>query len=359
MTWESPGFVDHHVHLLRVAAKDWGDKYDLSNLESIGAWHRSVAAKGSTPMDEHGPMGEREDLPGMLERGLRHARDLGLVQVTEAGMTDWAYLEALTELREQDRMPIRVRILVASGAADIDRMARLGDDWLEVIGVKLYSDGWLGPRSCALCEPYADDPDSKGVLFLDRDALCRRIEPYAEAGWTVATHAIGDRAIEAVLDAYAAVWDDDCAAAAPRIEHAQVLQPHLIERMAHLGVVACIQPGFGVTDASAVRTALGSERAKYAYNWNALLDGGARVIAGSDYPIESLSPLEGLARMVSGAGEDGVQATEAVALDRVLPLMTDANAGTTVLSEDPADVDPVHIRRIEVVDAVPTGGEGS
>jgi predicted amidohydrolase YtcJ len=114
-----------------------------------------------------------------------------------------------------------------------------------------------------------------------------------------------------------------------------------------------------VTDAAAARAALGTERAKYAYNWNALLEGGARVIAGSDYPIESLSPLEGLARMVSGAGEDGKQVTEAVALDRVLPLMTDAAAGVTVLSEDPAEVDPVHIRRIEVVEAVPTGGERS
>lgn len=355
MTWEGAGFVDHHVHLLRVAAEDWGDNYDLSNPSSIGAWHRSVASRGSTPMDEHGPMGPREDLPGMLERGLRRAAALGLVEVTEAGMTDWAYLEALTDLREQDRLPVRVRILVASGTADIDRMARVGDDLLEVIGVKLYSDGWLGPRSCALCEPYADDPDSNGVLFMDREALCRRIEPYAEAGWTVATHAIGDRAIEAVLDAYAAVWDDDCAAAAPRIEHAQVLQPHLIERMAELGVVACIQPGFGVTDAAAARAALGAERAEYAYNWNALLDGGARVIAGSDYPIESLSPLEGLARMVSGAGEDGVQVTEPVALDRVLPLMTDASAGVTVLSDDPAGVDPVHIREIEVVEAKVTG----
>lgn len=353
MTWEGSGFVDHHVHLLRVAAEDWGDNYDLSDPQSIAAWHRSVASKGSTPMDEHPPVGPREDLAGMLERGLHRAAGLGLVEVTEAGMTDWAYLQALTDLREQDRLPIRVRILVASGAADLDRMSRIGDDVLEVLGVKLYSDGWLGPRSCALCEPYADEPDSNGVLFMDRDTLCRRIEPYAEAGWTVATHAIGDRAIEAVLDAYAAVWDEDCAAAAPRIEHAQVLQPHLIERMAELGVVACIQPGFGVTDAAAARTALGPERAEYAYNWNALLDGGARVIAGSDYPIESLSPLEGLARMVSGAGKDGVQVTEPVGLERVLPLMTDAAAGTTILSDDPADVDPVHIRTIEIVEARP------
>ena len=354
MTWEGPGFVDHHVHLLRVAAEDWTTSYDLSKPESIAAWHRSVASRGSTPMDEHAPLGQKQDLPGMLERGLRHAQELGLVEVTEAGMTDWGYLEALMDRREKGLLPIRVRILVASGAADINRMARLGDPWLDVIGVKLYSDGWLGPRTCALCQPYDDDPHSDGVLFMDRDTLCRRIEPYAEAGWTVATHAIGDRAIEAVLDAYAAVWDEDCAAAAPRIEHAQVLQPHLIERMAHLGVVACIQPGFGVTDAASARTALGPERTEYAYNWNALLEGGVRVIAGSDYPIEALSPIEGLARIVSGAGDDRRQVTEPVALPTALEWMTDARAGTTVLSDNPADMDPLDYREIKVIEARPT-----
>lgn len=354
MSWEGPGFVDHHVHLLRVAAEDWSN-YDLTDPASIAAFHRSVASKGSTPMDEHAPLGDRRDLPGMLERGLQKAAEVGLVQVTEAGMTDWRYLDALMDRREKGVLPIRVRILVASGVADPKRMSRTGDPWLEVIGVKLYSDGWLGPRTCALCSPYADEPDSDGVLFLDADELCRRIEPFAEAGWAVATHAIGDRAITAVLDAYEAVWGEDCALAAPRIEHAQVLSPTLMERIAHLGVVACIQPGFAVTDAAAARKALGAERAAHAYNWNALLDAGARVIAGSDYPIESLSPLEGLARMVSGAGADGRRVAEPVSLDRTLPLMTDSGAGTTVLSEDPAEVEPDRLRDLEVVAARPAG----
>jgi len=354
MTWEGPGFVDHHVHLLRVAAEDWSN-YDLSDPESIADWHRSVATKGSTPMDEHAPLGPRQDLPGMLERGLQKAAELGLVQVTEAGMTDWAYLDALVDRRERGVLPIRVRILVASGIADPKRMARIGDPWLEVIGVKLYADGWLGPRTCALCEPYADDPHSNGVLFLDKDTLCRRIEPFAEGGWTVATHAIGDRAITEVLDAYEAVWGDDCATAAPRIEHAQVLSTVLMERMAHLGVVACIQPGFAVSDAAAARTALGADRAEQAYDWNSLLEAGARVIAGSDFPIESLSPLEGLARMVTGAGEDGRRVTAPVDMATTLGLMTDAEAGTTVLSEDPFEVDPEQIREIKVMSARPIG----
>ena len=119
----------------------------------------------------------------------------------------------------------------------------------------------------------------------------RAADPFAEAGWTIATHAIGDRAIEAVLDAYEKVYGSDCPAAAPRIEHAQVLRADLVRRMSELGVVVCIQPGFAVSGAADARSALGRDRVEEAYRWDALLDGGVRVVAGSDFPIEPMEPL--------------------------------------------------------------------
>jgi predicted amidohydrolase YtcJ len=348
MTWEGPGFVDHHVHLLRYAAKDF-PAYDLTDPASIAEYHRSISSRWSTPMDEQPPLGEVDDLPGSLERGLQWAADLGLVQVTEAGITDWRYLDALLDRREKGLLPVRVRVLAASGIADARTMPRYGDPWVEVIGVKFYADGWLGPRTCALCQPFTDDDDNDGVLFLDADTLAKRADPFAEAGWVVATHAIGDRAIEAVLDAYERIFGDDCAAVGPRIEHAQVLRPDLVERMAHLGVVACIQPGFAVSDAASARAGLGRDRMEHAYGWRALLAAGVPVIAGSDFPIESLSPLEGLRRLVAGVAEEGgEQVAETLPLDDALAVMTDASAGTTLLSDDPHDLDPHHFGRITV-----------
>jgi predicted amidohydrolase YtcJ len=307
-------------------------------------------------MDElEKPLVVDDGLRGDLERGLNEARDLGLVEITEAGMTDWAYLDALRDLRQRDVLPVRVRILVASGVADLKRMQRTGDPWLEVIGVKLYADGWVGPRTCAMCQPFADDDANAGVLFLDADTLARRADPFAEAGWTIATHAIGDRGIETVLDAYEKVFGSDCAAAAPRIEHAQVLNADLIRRMADLGVVACIQPGFAVSDAESARKALG-DRWEDAYRWDLLLDAGVNVIAGSDYPIESLSPLIGLHRLVTGDTEDG-KATGAPTLpfETAFGLVTDASAGITVLSDDPHGVDEDRLLELEVVDTRPAG----
>ena len=352
-----PGFVDHHTHLLRVAA-GVDLPCDATDPSSVADYHRRISERWSTPMDEpERPLTVDDALRGQLERALDRAAELGLAQVTEAGMHDWAYLDALRDLRQRGPLPTRVRLFVASGIADVDHsnMAKTGDPMLEIEGVKLYADGWLGPRTCAMCQPFADDEENTGVLFLDADTLAKRADPFAERGWTLATHAIGDRAVEAVLDAYDKIYGSDCAEAAPRVEHAQVLNADLIRRFASQGVVACIQPGFAVSDAVAARTALGEERLEHAYRWDLLLDAGARLIAGSDFPIESLSPLKGLQRLVTGAELERPHDQVAPPLDieRALALVTDATAGTTTLSDDPAAADPAELHHLEVVEVAP------
>lgn len=353
MAWRGPGFVDHHTHLLRVAAgvpPAWADG-------GVADFHRAVAARGSTPMDE--PLDgvpSRQQLVGRLTEKLEWARSLGLVEIWEAGLGDWEELHALRELREQGPLPVRVRILVASAIAE-PKMLRLEDPWVEVVGVKFYADGWVGPRTCACSKPFADDPSVKGVLFMDADALTRRSAPFFDAGWTVATHAIGDIAIEACLDAYERVAGGDAAAvraAAPRIEHAQVLRQDLIDRMADLGVVACIQPSFAVSDAESAAAAFGDQFPE-AYHWDRLLAAGVPVICGNDYPIETLSPLAGLRDLVAGSRDGGEPVAPTLPVDVALALMTDASAGEVVLSDDPARVPAYELADIEVVDCYPNG----
>ena len=348
MPVELAGFVDHHTHLLYMSHP----ARPARRFESIDEFHRNTKERWSTPMDEeYEPLSVDDALRGGLERGFNEARRLGLCEITEAGLRDWAYLDALRDLRTRDELPVRVRIFVASGIADLKRMQRTGDPWVELLGVKLYADGWVGPRTCAMCQPFTDEPDNDGVLFMDADTLASRADPFAEAGWQLATHAIGDRGIETVLDAYEKVYGNDCAAAAPRIEHAQVLSDDLIRRMRELGVVACIQPGFAVTDADSARRGLG-DRWELSYRWDLLLDAGVRVIAGSDYPIESLNPLVGLHRLVTGDTEDG-KATGAptLPLATALELVTDASAGTTVLSDAPTEE---NLLEVEIVETRPT-----
>jgi hypothetical protein len=180
---------------------------------------------------------------------------------------------------------------------------------------------------------------------MDADTLAKRADPFAERGLTIATHAIGDRAIDEVLTAYERIFGTDCAVAAPRIEHAQLLSESSIQRMADLGVVACIQPSFGYSDRESARVALDEARLEYAYRWDLLLDAGVRVITGSDYPIETLSPLVGLQRL----------ATVEPQLDvgTALGLLTDADAGTVELADDPLSVDTVDLPELTVVETRP------
>ena len=275
-------------------------------MGDIAAYHREVAARGSSPMDEPDEYEPVDDLAAALLGGLQRAADLGLVGVTEAGMRSWDHWDALVELRDRDELPIDVGILVASGAAeDLGRMRTARDEAggrLHLAGVKFYADGWLGPRTCACTHAFTDvEPRDEGILFQDADRLAARIGPLAADGFRPATHAIGDRAMDTVLDAYERVYGgpDGVRAAAPRIEHAQLLREDLIARIAEVGLVCCIQPCFAASDAIHVEQGLDGNY-PMAYRWDALIDAGAKVIAGSDFPIETLDPAVGFEHLTTG-----------------------------------------------------------
>jgi predicted amidohydrolase YtcJ len=362
-----PGFADGHAHLLEACA---GIELEVAS-PAVRSFHREVAAAGSTPMDVPRPLPARplSWLAGRLRAGLARAAAAGLTEVTEMGVRDWRYLDALEMLQAIGPLPLRLRLYLASGLASGASVAELGSrraacdgPWLRLEGVKFYADGWLGPRTCAVCRDFADTGEA-GLLFLDGPALARRITPLAQAGWRIATHAIGDRAVAAVLDGYDLAWSGDrsaMAAAAPRIEHASLLSAELIARMAECGVTACIQPSFAATDASLPAPALGDDRQELAYPWESLLASGVSVIAGSDYPVEVLEPLVGLARLVSGrSGRDGFDAAgTAPPRSRLSPaaafaIMTDKSSGATLLSDDPRLTDPAEIDQIAVAGTEP------
>jgi len=363
-----PGLTDHHAHLLKESA---GLALAVA-APVVRAFHQEVAAGHSTPMDVPDPVPDEPPatLAARLRAGLARAALAGLVEVTEMGVRDWRYLDALAAAQAAGPLPARVRVYLASGlaadasAADLAaRRAGYAGEWVRLEGVKFYADGWLGPRTCAVCARFADTGED-GLLFLDGPVLARRITPLIEAGWRIATHAIGDRAVAAVLDAYDLAWGGDrvaMAAARPRIEHASLLSAELMARMAAGGVTACLQPSFAVTDAAQLRPALGPGRAALAYPWAALAAAGGLGVAGSDYPVEVLEPLVGLARLVMGrsrrpgfetgrAARPGSRLSPAAAL----AMMTDASAGQTLLTADPLAGAPEDIDAIEVAGTEPS-----
>ncbi|HUD38558.1 MAG TPA: amidohydrolase family protein [Streptosporangiaceae bacterium] len=360
------GFVDHHTHLLKTAA---GLPWPWEGT-TVRDFHERVWRDGSTPMDIPDPVSGDSpgELAARLRDGLAQAAALGLVEVTEMGMRDWSYTDALVVAEQAGPLPLRVKIYLASGLAESASLAELGarradaGAWVRLEGIKFYADGWLVPRTCAMCQDF-DDTGRNGLLFTDAAKLARRIEPFAAAGWRIATHAIGDLGVQTVLDAYELVWGRDAAAIAaarPRVEHASLMSADAIARMAELGVWACIQPSFPVTDASHVAPALGADRALLAYPWAALAKPGTPLLVGTDYPIEVLDPLVGLARLVNGRSDRPGFATSDTApehsrlpLDLALALACDESAGRTLVSADPRAVTAPELDQLRVVATEP------
>ena len=360
------GLVDHHAHLLKAAG---GIPYPWEGT-TVREFHERVWRDGSTPMDVPEPASTDSSsaLGARLHAGLTMAARVGLVEVTEMGMRDWCYLDALTSLTERGPLPTRVRLYLASGLAEQAGLAGIAarradaSPWVRLDGIKFYADGWLGPRTCAVCRDF-DDAEGSGLLFTDPQTLARRIEPFIADGWRIATHAIGDLGVQTVLDGYELAWGHDrsaIAAAGPRIEHASVLSPDLIDRITALGVRACIQPSFAVTDAGHVPRALGLDRAATAYPWTRLAASGASLLVGTDYPIEVLDPLVGLARLVNGRsdrpgfGTDGTAPEHSrLTIEQAFHLASDETAGSTDLSADPRSLEPAELDQIQVLGTTP------
>lgn len=159
---------------------------------------------------------------------------------------------------------------------------------LTVRAIKRSADGALGTHGAWLLEPY-EDHDSVGLGTVESLSETARLA--REHGYQLCVHAIGDRANREVLDVFETAYEggEDLRW---RIEHAQHLDPEDIPRFGALGVIASMQGVHCTSDASFVPTRLGDRRAEEgAYVWRKLIDSGARIINGTDAPVEDIDPL--------------------------------------------------------------------
>ena len=173
------------------------------------------------------------------------------------------------------------------GDADLVGCVRLG-------ALKLYADGALTTRTAALEEPYADG-SGNGMLLLEPEELNRYMAQGHRQGWQLAVHAIGDRAIEAVLQAYEELeYAGGWASRSHRIEHAMMVTEAMAVRMAALEVTAVLQPEFLMRLGDAYVLALGMDRARKLNRSGMLRDLGVRVAFSSDNPVVPGNPLDGI-----------------------------------------------------------------
>ncbi len=262
---------------------------------------------------KHVPTPTLEQQERALERALARLAALGITSVQD----DPSYDEALAPARAYAALHARGRLTArVSIWRRLERPAEaLEQDErdLRALGVprellaygqlKGYLDGSLGSRTALLDEPYHDDPVHAGLPLLDPETATARVLLAHRAGRQVGLHAIGDLALARALDAFEAVARElgpaSLRAARHRVEHAQVFLPGDVERLARLGVVASVQPIHLASDLRIAEARLGPARCAHAYPWRALVDQGALVAAGTDYPVEPLDPMPNLACAVT------------------------------------------------------------
>lgn len=264
--------------------------------------------------------------PAELDRALAAAMDAahryGVTCVHT--MSSWSRITAIVAARAEGSLRLRVRCFVSEDdwAAHAERARGFeNDDWVRVVGFKQFVDGSLGSRTACMARPFSDNaPDGvdgaarradwRGLLTgagAIKGEILRLAQVADAAGLTPAFHAIGDQANRDVLDAYEAVMRDHGPRAGRRlrIEHAQHLLPADVARFGRLGVVASMQPLHKADDGRYAELAIGAERCRTSYAFRSLLDAGAVLAFGSDWPVVSLNPFRGIHAAVTGKTLDG------------------------------------------------------
>ncbi|UWZ82758.1 amidohydrolase [Occallatibacter riparius] len=237
---------------------------------------REAAAHGVTSVQNMADTPEDEDQPNQFREFQKLERSGKLtLRIYEAmNIRDWKAL------------------------ADSGVVAPFGNASLRIGNLKSFADGALGSETAWMDEPFTNQPGYSGISsadLLDPDKYYGELRQADKAGLQIAIHAIGDRANRTILDLYERLEKENGPADRRlRIEHAQHLHPADYARFAQLGVIASMQPYHAIDDGRWAVTELGPERIKSSYAWKSLLDAGATLAFGSDWPVAPLDPVMGI-----------------------------------------------------------------
>ena len=246
-----------------------------------------------------------------VRRAIRKSQELmvskGLTQVHDAGASA-REIRLFREFADAGELDVRLYVMLAGTRTLAQFDAPIDDptDFVDVRALKLYADGALGSRGAALFEDYADDEGNRGLLFIEADELSAVVDEAVGKGFQVGVHAIGTRANRIVLDAYeAALQRPGARDLRNRVEHSQILVPEDIPRYAELGVVASMQPTHQSSDMFMAEKRLGRRRLAGGYAWQQLLEAGAVLALGSDFPVEPPDPVYGFHAAVTRQNRAG------------------------------------------------------
>ncbi len=258
-------------------------------------------------VDRKIPAATADQVERRIQRALEECARLGITTVHDAGVGA-AGIDAYHALAKAGKMPIRSYVMIGGVGPLLDSWLAKGPEigeYLTIRSIKLVADGALGSRGAAMLEPYSDEPGNKGLLIVKQDTIREVSEKALARGFQVNTHAIGDAANRAALDAYGAVLRGTNDKRF-RVEHAQIIAPSDFEKFRKYSVLASMQATHATSDMPWAATRIGPERIRGAYAWQTLLKLGVHLPNGSDFPVENPSPLWGLYSAISRQDHSGM-----------------------------------------------------
>jgi predicted amidohydrolase YtcJ len=263
----------------------------------------------------------KEPPPSLQVR--RRALELSLADAARWGITsvqdcsEWEDFLIFEDMEREGKLTLRVsEWLTFKQPVSLEEKHRAhhpaNDPMLQTGMLKGYMDGSLGSRTAALLAPYSDQPGNSGLPQYEQGQLNRMAIERTLAGFQLGFHAIGDRAAQMALEAFAeaeraAREKDQTRDFRFRVEHDQVIAPGQIDQYEKLGVIASVQPNHLLTDMNWVIERIGPERAKTSYPWKEFLDHGVHLAFGTDYPVEPITPFRGIYAAVTRMNEAGTK----------------------------------------------------
>ncbi len=252
-------------------------------------------------VEAHIPEPAEATLLAWLGETIAEAHRLGLTGIHDLRLEREGAqsLRLFQELRRQGELDLRVHFHLAADylpeAAALGLEPGFGDDRLWLGHVKAFADGTLGSRTAHMLEPFVGEPDNVGLAVTSPDELWELAVAADRAGFPLAVHAIGDRAVRDVIAVLSEFPSTAPSGRRPphRIEHVQLIHPDDLPRLARHGIAASVQPVHLLADWQ-VADRFWGERARLAYAFRSLLDHGACLALGSDAPVAPMDPLLGI-----------------------------------------------------------------
>lgn len=244
----------------------------------------------------------------------KHAAEMGVTSVQDMdgspAQVRPKYLRILQKLEREGKLTCRidVRWPIASykELASLGIEANFGGDYVRIGGLKGFMDGSLGSSTAKMFAPFEGEPKNTGVWVTPPDLMRTFIRSADAAGLNVCVHAIGDEANAKLLDLFE---ETDKANGTKdrrfRIEHVQHLRPEDYPRFKKLGVIASMQPYHVIDDGRWAVGRIGAKRCASSYAYRSLLDAGAKLAFGSDWPVAPLDVLAGIDAAVNRRTLDG------------------------------------------------------